>query len=657
VLPQGDFAQFLHATGAERQRLLVQLLGAEIYRAIGQAANQRASAAEGQAAILKHRLDRELAGATEDALEAAKARADSLAKLLERIESEKPALDAANDERERAARSAQESDARAKLLESVSPPAGIEGLARTIADATSGLAAADAALNVAVAAREAAERQREALPERARVESSLEKHERRAALEGQLEAAGHAVAEAKRETKKAATALAKADAAFAESDERLQHLQREHAAAHLAQYLVAGDACPVCLQEVAEVPPHEPPTDLETARKQRARAEEAKQVANTAAQKAVSTEAAREAAAEGLRAQVKSLAAELTDVPAPDSLRVTLQDITRADQALREARAQESGARDRQQRAQTAAVRAEDQKKAGRQEFNRARDALASQSLLPPAAAGEDLGEDWRTLTEWARAQARAQRQQAEAKRAAETAAATRYAEMLRQQAEACAALGVEVGKRDPRAACADAHMRATAQAERLAHEMATAAELRVQHARFARDADIAKVLGRHMNANNFERWLMRRALLQLVAGASRVLRELSDNGYSLDIDDKSSFVVIDHRNADERRWARTLSGGETFLASLALALALADQIASLSAGGAASLDALFLDEGFGTLDPETLETVAGAIEELGSRGRMVGIVTHVRELAERVPIRFEVRKVNGTSSVQKVIV
>ncbi|MGH7553252.1 MAG: SbcC/MukB-like Walker B domain-containing protein, partial [Longimicrobiales bacterium] len=189
-----------------------------------------------------------------------------------------------------------------------------------------------------------------------------------------------------------------------------------------------------------------------------------------------------------------------------------------------------------------------------------------------------------------------------------------------------------------------------------LAHDLATAASVRAEHERLTREEAVARELGRHMNANHFERWLMRRALHQLVAGASHVLRELSADGYSLDIDDRNDFLVIDHRNANERRWARTLSGGETFLASLALALALADQIADLAAGGAARLDALFLDEGFGTLDPDTLDTVAATIEELGSRGRMVGIVTHVRELAERVPVRFEVRKVDGTSSVQKVI-
>jgi exonuclease SbcC len=56
-------------------------------------------------------------------------------------------------------------------------------------------------------------------------------------------------------------------------------------------------------------------------------------------------------------------------------------------------------------------------------------------------------------------------------------------------------------------------------------------------------------------------------------------------------------------------------------------------------------LESIFLDEGFGTLDPEMLDTVAAAIEELATLGRMVGVVTHVRDLAERLPVRFEVAR------------
>jgi exonuclease SbcC len=132
------------------------------------------------------------------------------------------------------------------------------------------------------------------------------------------------------------------------------------------------------------------------------------------------------------------------------------------------------------------------------------------------------------------------------------------------------------------------------------------------------------------------------------------LLGELADGAYSLEVF-KRDFQVIDHRNANEARLVKTLSGGETFLVSLALALSLAEQLASMSVHGGGRLESVFLDEGFGTLDVETLDTVAHVIQELGARGRTVGIVTHVRELAEQVPVRFEVRKEFGTATVERV--
>jgi exonuclease SbcC len=99
----------------------------------------------------------------------------------------------------------------------------------------------------------------------------------------------------------------------------------------------------------------------------------------------------------------------------------------------------------------------------------------------------------------------------------------------------------------------------------------------------------------------------------------------------------------------------RTLSGGETFQASLALALALADQLADLAADGAARLESIFLDEGFGSLDLDTLETVAATIENLGAGDRTVGIVTHVRDLAERMPVQLVVAKGPKTATVERV--
>jgi exonuclease SbcC len=66
-------------------------------------------------------------------------------------------------------------------------------------------------------------------------------------------------------------------------------------------------------------------------------------------------------------------------------------------------------------------------------------------------------------------------------------------------------------------------------------------------------------------------------------------------------------------------------------------------------------MESIFLDEGFGTLDPNTLDTVAAAIEELGAGGRLVGIITHIRELADRMPVRLEVTKTGGAATVERV--
>ena len=77
--------------------------------------------------------------------------------------------------------------------------------------------------------------------------------------------------------------------------------------------------------------------------------------------------------------------------------------------------------------------------------------------------------------------------------------------------------------------------------------------------------------------------------------------------------------------------------------------------MALLSSADAPKLESIFLDEGFGTLDPDTLDVVAGAIEELGATGRLVGVVTHIRDLADRLPARFEVTKLGSTSTIERV--
>ena len=86
-----------------------------------------------------------------------------------------------------------------------------------------------------------------------------------------------------------------------------------------------------------------------------------------------------------------------------------------------------------------------------------------------------------------------------------------------------------------------------------------------------------------------------------------------------------------------------TLSGGESFLVSLALALALSDLVSRHMA-----IDSLFLDEGFGTLDSDTLETALTALDSLNASGKMIGVISHVEGMKARIPVQIQVLKGNG---------
>ncbi len=201
--------------------------------------------------------------------------------------------------------------------------------------------------------------------------------------------------------------------------------------------------------------------------------------------------------------------------------------------------------------------------------------------------------------------------------------------------------------------AVAAALERARAAVRRVEERRAAAADLTAKQEEAQREQRVARLLGDLLRADRFPRWLVTEAVELLVAEASANLAALSGGQFDLTYED-SDFYVIDHADADARRSVRTLSGGETFQASLALALALSSQISALAAAGAARLDSIFLDEGFGTLDAETLEVVATTLETLAHGERMVGVVTHVPALAERVPVRFRVTRNALTSTITR---
>lgn len=163
---------------------------------------------------------------------------------------------------------------------------------------------------------------------------------------------------------------------------------------------------------------------------------------------------------------------------------------------------------------------------------------------------------------------------------------------------------------------------------------------------------DRYKMLGQELHQNNFIEFVLLESMERLASLASVELLRISGDRYRL-VAEKSGFDAIDHHNADERRSVATLSGGETFLASLALALALAGSVRDLAGTAAAArLDSIFIDEGFGALDPETLDVVLDALERLREGERMVGVISHVEELAQRIPQGLVVSKNGAVSTV-----
>ncbi len=292
---------------------------------------------------------------------------------------------------------------------------------------------------------------------------------------------------------------------------------------------------------------------------------------------------------------------------------------------------------------------------------------LAAASAAAEAAAGSAGFSSLREATEAVlpTPEAAARSAHLEQRRAARAAAVAvladaEVASALEEPTPDLAALTASVRTREEtRDRAHGAHQRAAARAVRLHalareldRELAAWEPVRRRHAVAASLASLVE--GR--SADNqlkmrLSAFVLSERLRQVVAAANERLGGMTDERYTLEqVDEKGageqrgglSLRVRDEWSGKQRDPA-TLSGGETFLVSLALALGLADTV-SHEAGGT-QLDTLFIDEGFGALDAGTLDGVMDTLDALRDGGRVVGLVSHVAELRNRVPSQLEVRK------------
>ncbi|MCI2284304.1 AAA family ATPase [Colwellia sp. MSW7] len=168
-------------------------------------------------------------------------------------------------------------------------------------------------------------------------------------------------------------------------------------------------------------------------------------------------------------------------------------------------------------------------------------------------------------------------------------------------------------------------------------------AQIKTEQARLDELSYLNMLIGSADGAK-FRKFAQGLTLNHLVYLANEQLNKL-DGRYQLQCQqrDNLSLEVLDTWQGDSIRDTKTLSGGESFLVSLALALALSDLVSNKT-----SIDSLFLDEGFGTLDNDTLEVALVALDNLNASGKMIGIISHVEALKERIDVQVKVEKQSG---------
>ncbi len=653
LLPQGKFSEFLHAKAAERQDLLVELLAFGVYNTIGRLSRRRADLAADRmrtAQAARAHLD----GATEEAQALAEARVTELAQLTTAVEQHLESLGQLRESAERAATEALEVGQSAGLLAAVQMPADVPGLARRIGDADQLVAESARLRDDAENAEAAAHQARGALPDKTAMEMLRTAYTERGDLASRLEQQELEQAARQADLDTAAAELAEAQHRLQQARDGQAQAERAHAAAALGQDLHIGEDCPVCLRPVTALPHHAVPADLGRAAAAARSAEQHQARSQTAFNQAASRAAVAANAFATTREQADRISATLSGAPAEADVRAAIEAIAAADTALGRAQQQARTGRAAVAEAEKARSALGEEERLARAGLSTARDSVIQ--LGAPAIDNADLAVAWAALTDWAREQHQERSTCLLDLEAVASAALTEVTSAEDSLAALLAGHAITEGTDPQRAAAAVATHR-----ERAANLLAAVREDRKKAARldqeigaYREEQQVAAKLGQLLRANSFEGWLCREALDSLVAEASVTLMELSAGQYQLDRNDRNDLVVIDYADAGAERPVHTLSGGETFQASLALALALSRQVIGLSAG-MREMNSMFLDEGFGTLDEDTLETVGTTLERLATDSdRMIGIITHVPALAERVPVRFVVSRTGTSSALRK---
>ena len=498
--------------------------------------------------------------------------------------------------------------------------------------------------------------------ERARAEA--------AQAETAVAAAGERRATAVHQRDQAEAAEADARAALDAADEALHAARHADMASTLRATLARGDACPVCGQAVATIPKVAKRTSLTRTERDRNAAMTALKKTTTLRERATAAAAeasARETAAVADEERRASAVADAIEAArAAEAALATTQSalvdqlgegdpdtlIAERRAELREAETAERAADDAATAARSALDAARSREAATLRALGSIREQLAAAWGLLGEEGALPLSEESVSLVD-AEAAVRLRIERRGVEAAAQAAAASATDEAARADRAAVLADAGLDPEADVGALASAAEVLAAEAEERrrgLAETVAAGADL---DARIEAERARVALLGRlrdDLQPSRFLAWLLDEERGALAELASVHLEELTDGDYRFTED--GTFRIVDVNAAGTEREPSSLSGGETFLASLALALALADMVTR----GGGRLDSFFLDEGFGSLDPEHIERAMAGIEHLVRDGddRLVILVSHVAQMQELLEdlIVLEKDEVAGTSRV-----
>jgi exonuclease SbcC len=651
LLPQGEFARFLHDKPRDRIDLLRRLLGVGLYERIRVRASDQAKVLNDECQRLKGQL-LEYSDDLPSRLAGLEQRLTELERLFTWVDEESIEITRIQDEgKELLSQSKGLADAVA-TLKSLTLPSGLLEISERSRIAAEALAREQETVAQARAVLGEKELAVKRLPSQAALELDIRKVEERD--RAKLTLANLELDEDPEiRFREAASRHQVAESELAVAESEVEEARKHSEGFALASKLKPGDPCPVCggrfeacLQPVSD--------ELAAANARLTSAQQAEKALRESRNRTevalnVHRQKLGEAKADVARRETDTAGiAPLSDLRAKrDAIGKAIQDQTEAQGVLNRAVERESKARRELDSAKEASMAAE-------REFHSVRARLLPHG--PPELSSDNLTSNWQQLVDWTGQKSKELEVKASTLAAEVSELRARYTSRHAAMLEAIAKAGISVPQgANARDKCLSARDESARDVETCRTRIATREDLELRLKEKDASRAIYGKLADLLKSNKFETWLLNRVFRDICRVASVQLQLLTRGQYSIRVEGDNEFMIVDHANANEIRSVKTLSGGETFLTSLSLALALAEQMKGRSST-AVQLDSLFLDEGFGTLDPETLDTVAAAIDELGSSGRMIGVITHVREFADRLPVRFEVRKGATGSYVEKVV-